>query len=141
MTSMMETNKNVSARDIVLAYFTALQQRDLPAVVSLFADVVDWDVPGHQGLAPWLGKRNTREEIEAFFNLLWCNTEAISGSIDHLLVDGNVALTSGRFASRMLPTGKVYESMFFTEITVNNGLIIKYRLLEEGYGLVLALTA
>jgi len=136
----METNRNVSTRDVVLAYFAALQQRDLPAVISLFANEVDWYIPGHEGLAPWLGKRHTREEIEAFFSLLWGNTEVISGSIDHLLIDGNVALTSGKFASRMLPTGKVYESLFFTEITVTNGLIVKYRLLEEGYGLVLALT-
>ncbi len=136
----MEMKENVTPRDVVMAYFTALQQRDLSAIVKLFADVVDWNVPGHEGLAPWLGKRKTRAEIEAFFNLLWHNTEAISGSVDHLLTEGNVALTSGRFASRMLRTGKVYESMFFTEITVEDGLIVKYRLLEEGYGLVLALT-
>ncbi len=138
--SIMEANKNVSTRDIVMAYFAALQQRDLSAVVKLFADVVDWDIPGHAGLAPWLGKRRTRAEIEVFFNLLWRSTEAVSGSVDHLLVEGNVALTSGRFASRMLQTGKVYESMFFTEIVVERGLIVRYRLLEEGYGLVLALT-
>ena len=137
---LIETPQHGSTRDIVTAYFTALQQRDLPAIVKLFAEEVDWDIPGHQGLALWLGKRRTREAIEEFFTLLWRNTEAISGNLDHLLVEGNVALTSGRFASRMLQTGKVYESMFFTEITVEAGLIAKYRLLEEGYGLVLSLT-
>lgn len=125
--------------DLVIKYFTAIQERDLEKIMPLFADNLDWYIPGNEALAPWLGRRSTKAEVETFFKLLWQHTEPISGSIDHLAVVGTVALTSGAFKTRMLQTDKVFESIFFTEITVENARIIKYRLLEEGFGLVEAL--
>lgn len=136
----MPSTQTDLTREIVIQYFTALQARNLNQITSLFADTIDWYIPGNETLAPWLGKRTRKDHIAAFYTLLWSQTEPISGNIDHMLVEGNVALTSGLFVARMRQTNKLYESIFFTEITVNNGLIVKYRLLEEGYGLVKALT-
>lgn len=132
--------QSTDTRNLVISYFTALQSRNLNEVMALFADTVDWYIPGNETVAPWLGRRSNKQDIETFFKLLWSQTEPVSGSIHHMFVEENVALTSGIFVARMLQTGKYYESIFFTEITIQNNLIIKYRLLEEGYGLVKALT-
>ena len=40
----------------------------------------------------------------------------------------------------MLKTGKTFKSLFFTKITVVDGLIVKYTLLEDTFGLVRALS-
>jgi ketosteroid isomerase-like protein len=128
------------AREIAVKYFTALGQRNLKNAVVLLADELDWFIPGNEKVAPWLGQRTTRAEVESFFSLLWQKTEAISGVINHMATDDNVVIVSGRFETRMLETGKILDSLFFAEITVVAGLIVKYRLLEDSFGLVQALS-
>ncbi len=126
-------------RETSVKYFTALSERDLEKVIVLFADELDWFIPGNKTIAPWLGQRKTRSEVEDFFRLLWQKTEAISGVINHMATDDNVVIISGSFKTRMLDTGKIFDSLFFAEITVVDGLIVKYRLLEDSFGLVQAL--
>src|SRR5262249_2414123 len=101
---------------------------------------VDWYIPGHEALAPWLGRRHHRHEVEAFFRLLFANVDPVRFELQHLLVEGDFAVTTGEFASRMHKTGKVYESLFSTHFTVREGLIVRYRVLEDSHGLVMALT-
>ncbi|MBC9914433.1 nuclear transport factor 2 family protein [Chitinophaga varians] len=124
---------------IVSSFFDAMAKRNLDEILPLFADHVDWYIPGNETLAPWLGRRSTKADVTAFYTMLWQHTTPISGEIFHSMTQGNVTLTSGRFRVKMLQTDRIYESLFFTEITVENNLITKYRLLEEGYGLVVAL--
>jgi uncharacterized protein len=127
-------------QEIVLTYLKALAARDLNAIMPLFSEKVDWDVPGNETLAPWLGKRETAEEVKEFYHLLWKNTEAIDANIDHLFIDGSHAVVTGTFSSKMLQTGAVYTSLFFIHLTVENDLIVRYRLLEDSYGVVKALS-
>ncbi|MCF2498897.1 MULTISPECIES: nuclear transport factor 2 family protein [Dyadobacter] len=61
-------------------------------------------------------------------------------SIEAFAVDGDTVITSGYFETRMLKTDKIFKSLFFTEITVSKGKIVKYRLLEDSFALVLALS-
>jgi ketosteroid isomerase-like protein len=115
----MENNVSTVAREIAVKYFTALGQRNLKNAVVLLADELDWFIPGNEKVAPWLGQRTTRAEVESFFSLLWQKTEAISGVINHMATDDNVVIVSGRFETRMLEG----DSLFFAEITVVAGLI------------------
>lgn len=135
----MENNIAVAARETAIKYFTALAERNLENAVVLFADELDWLIPGNEKIAPWLGQRSTRTEVEKFFSLLWQKTEAVSGVINHMATNDNVVIVSGHFETRMLETGKIFDSIFFAEITVVDGLIVKYRLLEDSFGLVQAL--
>ncbi|ASZ11924.1 nuclear transport factor 2 family protein [Chitinophaga pendula] len=122
-------------------YFQALAQRDLNTILDCFATTLDWHIPGDETLAPWVGTRSSKKEIAEFFALLWQETEPVAGEIFHSFTQGNTNLTAGRFVTRMLRTDRVYTSLFFTEITIHEGLIIKYRLLEDTNGLVQALSA
>ncbi len=58
-----------------------------------------------------------------------------------MLVDGEMAIAVGEFASRILATGKVVESIFFAQFLVRDGLVVRYRLLEDSHAVVVALTA
>ena len=121
-------------------YFYLLAKRSLKEILELFAEDVHWYVPGNRQFAPWTGHRHTRTEVEKFFEELWANTEPLDGQIFHHAAVENVVISSGQFQSRMLPTGKVYTSLFFTEIIYHEGLIIKYTLLEDSGALTEALT-
>ncbi|KAI9032451.1 hypothetical protein DFJ74DRAFT_654420 [Hyaloraphidium curvatum] len=124
----------------ITAFLTALGGRDLDAVVACYSPTCDFLVPGNAAVAPWLGKRTTRDEIREFYTLLWANAEPVSFELQHMVFDGNHCIITGELASRMTKTGKVFESMFTAHITVEDGLMSRYRVQEDSWGLVEAMT-
>lgn len=130
----------METRNIINNYLQALTARNLHVMQSLFADEVDWYIPGNQAVAPWLGRRNTKAEVIDFFRLLWKETIPIAAEIDHIFIDGKKAVIAGDFKTGMLRTDKICDSLFFIRITVENGCIVKYHLLEDSYAVVQALS-
>lgn len=130
----------METRNVVNNYLQALTARNLHVMHALFADEVDWYIPGNQAVAPWLGRRKTKAEIMDFFRLLWQETIPIAADIDHIFIDGKKAVIAGDFKTGMLRTDKICESLFFVRITVENGRIVKYHLLEDSHAVVQALS-
>ncbi|MBO2012968.1 nuclear transport factor 2 family protein [Hymenobacter negativus] len=126
-------------RLLVSTYLQALAARDVPTLMMCFADRVDWDVPGARDLAPWLGPRQQRAEIQQFFELLFAHTVPVDAHLEHLLVEGPVAIVTGTFSSTLTQTGRLFTSPFFISLTMVQGKIVRYRLLEDTHALVVAL--
>lgn len=135
----MSQIQTIQTRKVIHNFYQALADRELEALTLLFAEAIDWDIPGNEELAPWLGKRTKRSEVKDFFKLLWQSIEPISAQIDHILVDDDFAIATGHFSSKMSRSGQVYSSMFSAHFTVRNTQIVRYRLQEDSYGLVEAL--
>ncbi|WP_394832560.1 nuclear transport factor 2 family protein [Pendulispora rubella] len=131
----------MDTRTVVERFFDRLTAGAVEDVAALVSDPVDWYIPGHEAIAPWLGRRTRRHEVEEVYRLLFRNVEPIRFAMHDIVVEGNVAVASGEFASRMLATGNVYESLLFVHFTVVDGQIVRYRLLEDTYGLVRAMSA
>ena len=125
---------------IIQKFLKYLTGRELDELSALFSDDIDWYIPGDETKAPWLGKRNSRQEIVDFYKLLWKNTEAVSAEVSNIYIDDTSAIIEGEFSTRMLQTGKVVDSLFFIHLTVENDLIVKYRLLEDSYAVSKALS-
>jgi|GEM_PF-5708378 hypothetical protein len=49
-------------------FLTAMQNRDLDSMLSLYADSVRKEIPGDTIRIEWLGKRSSQAEIRDFFN-------------------------------------------------------------------------
>ncbi len=126
-------NTTESTQAIVQQFCQALADRNLDKLISLFAEEIDWYIPGNAKVAPWLGKRTHKGEVIQFFRLLWSSTEPINATIDCLLAENNLAVVTGAFSTRMLQTGKVVASLFSIHLTVRDKVIVKYRLLEDSY--------
>lgn len=135
----MSNLQTIKTLDLIQNFFQALAKRELQTILGFFAEEVDWDVPGNEELAPWLGKRKNRNDIKAFYQLLWQGAEPISAQVEHILTDGNFGVATGQFSSRMLRSGQVYSSIFSAHFTLKEGKIIHYRFLEDSHGLVEAL--
>ena len=131
---------NDSTQKIVESFFKYLSERNLEELIKLFSDNIDWYIPGDESKAPWLGRRNNKQQISEFYKLLWENTEPISVTVDNILIDKDTAIIAGDFSTRMLQTNKTVNSLFFIKITIQNGLISKYRLLEDSLEVSKSLT-
>jgi len=135
----MSQTQTIQTREVINNFYQALANRELGVLIHLFAEEIDWDIPGNEELAPWLGKRTKRSEIKDFFKLLWQSVEPVAAQIDHILVQDDFAIATGHFSSIMNRSGQVYSSMFSAHFTVKGTEIIRYRLQEDSYGLVEAL--
>ncbi len=140
MTTNGSTN-TAATRAVVEAFLQRIAGGELERLAELFAEKIDWYIPGNQAVAPWVGRRGSRDEVRDFYRELAANVEPLRVSVDHLLVEGEIAVIVGEFASRMRATGKVVETPFSIWMTVRDGLIVRYRLLEDSHAVVVALTA
>ncbi len=129
-----------NTQSLVQNFFSKLTERNLDELVALFSENVDWYIPGDETKAPWLGRRNSRQDVATFYTLLWSQTEPVSAAIDCLLTDDENAVVTGEFSTRMLATGKMVESLFCIQMKFQDGLITKYRLLEDSYAVSVAMT-
>lgn len=124
---------NEKNTQIVQDFLQFQGERNLSRLMPLFADQVDWYIPGDIAKASWLGRRNTKHEIEEFFIQLWSQTESVSATIDQMMTENDTTLISGEFSTKMLPSGKTVDSLFFIQLTIQDELIVKYRLLEDSF--------
>jgi ketosteroid isomerase-like protein len=128
-------NSVPSTRDVVEEFYDLQFGRKEGNIVDLFADSVDWDLPGNKDKFPWTGKRETREEIELFFQELYNNIQSESFTIDFISVEGENAAVAGQLSSRILKYDKVFSTEFVVIFKVINGKIVKYHFLEDSYKL------
>lgn len=128
-------NSVPSTRDVVEEFYDLQFGRKEGNIVDLFADSVDWDLPGNKDKFPWTGKRETREEIELFFQELYNNIQSESFTIDFISVEGENAAVAGQLSSRILKYDKVFSTEFVIIFKVINGKIVKYHFLEDSYKL------
>ena len=124
---------------IVQNFLQYLTQRDLEKITNLFAEKIDWHIPGNEQKAAWLGKRNTRKEVADFFALLWQHTEPVAARIDHIFYDGDNAVIAAEFTTKMMQTGNLVDNLFFIQLEVDKEKIVRYRLLEDSYAVSTAL--
>ncbi|MCL1673786.1 nuclear transport factor 2 family protein [Elizabethkingia ursingii] len=127
-------------QQVVEQYYHNLALGNYEANVQLFADHVEWRIPGNAECAVWIKDRNTKEEVSTFFKELYENIEGISFDVSGKFYHENRAVVTGHLVSRVLSTGKLFDSHFTVQFTIDNGLITKYLMLEDSYGLVEALS-
>jgi uncharacterized protein len=103
-------------------------------VAELFAETVDWDVPGDERV-PWTGRRSSRDEVAGYFETLWsvCDTAQANNAVSQLLVDGADAVVLGVFTQTIRASGRRFSTPVALHVTVEDGLITHLRLYEDSY--------
>lgn len=121
-------------RAVIAEYDRLLKAWDVDGLAALFAEEVDWEIPGDTATVPWIGKRSTRAEVRAFY------AEDVPKyltpdrfDVDATLVDGALAVRTGELRSQVQATGKWIETRFVQEFTVHNGQITRYLMHEDSW--------
>lgn len=113
----------------------------LAAILELFAEDVDWDIPGNLEAVPWIGPRRNREAVGAFYRELVAQIVPERFEVKRMLADDEAAVALGELASRVKATGRLIESPFAFVLTVKEGRIVHYRLLEDSHAVARAAMA
>jgi ketosteroid isomerase-like protein len=138
-----DTNMHATAQtthEIVDAFFARFGGGDLPGLLDLFADKVDFSVPGAPNV-PWTGTRSGKDEIEDFFTTLGRELgPAEEFTIGTTVIQDGHAVVTGRCRFTVLSTGKPFVNEFALHFTVADAKIVGYRMYEDSHAISAAFT-
>lgn len=129
-----------TARQVVECYLAAVAEfqadpnpSNLAIVADAFAEEVDWNIAGDTDTVPWIGERRGKTGVAEFFTDLRKDNDPQRFAIRKILADTDTVVVLGDLATRVKATGRLIETEFALDITVRDGLIVRYRLIEDSF--------
>lgn len=109
------------------------QGADTDQIAKLFSADVEFSIAGDVGALPWIGRRTGRRAISDFIRDTRRLIERVRFDIQEILVSDDRAVIVGELASRINATGKLVESDFALILTVSDGEISRFNLIEDSF--------
>ena len=133
----VEVAQNV---DVVQQGYEAFGHGDIPAVLELLTDDVEWTEQG-PSVIPFAGTFRGREGIAEFFTLLDETLEFEQFEPRKFVGQGDTVVVVGYERGLVKPTGRTFEHEWAHVYTLRDGKIATGLFLEDTAGLVDALSA
>src|SRR5438105_11185456 len=102
-------------------------------IAKLFSQALKWDIAGDTGVLPWIGHKSGRAAITDFVRDSRAMIERISFEVYDILASDNRAVILGSLASKLKRTGKIVKTAFAIVLTVANGEIVRFQMLEDSF--------
>ena len=110
-------------------------------IAAMFAEAVDFDIAGDTATVPWIGPRTGRAGVAQYFADMRAMTVVRDVSIFTIVGDDQTAAVLGRFVTEVVANGRLMESDFALVLNVADGLITRYRVLEDSFAVAEAVRA
>ena len=107
--------------------YAAFGRGDIPAVLSTFADDIEWIKPGPQEIISSAGRRRGREQMAQFFAALAGSEEVESFEPQEFFASGDKVAVVGTYRGRVKSTGQRFESDWVQIFTFRGGRIVQMR--------------
>jgi ketosteroid isomerase-like protein len=122
----------MSTLSVVQDFLDRLGAQDADGVGELFAEKIDWHVPGNPSL-PWTGVREHGSDVPVFLRTMWSHFVAGESRVspDSVVVDGETAVVFAEFTHTAASTGRVFTTPVALRIQVVDGKIVKLHLFED----------
>ena len=101
-------------------------QGEIPAVLDLLSEDVEWLIPGPES-APPAGSWHGREQVGQFFEVLSGSQEPRQFEPREFVAQGDRVVTLGHYLWRVMATGGEWESDFAHLFTVRDGRITRFQ--------------
>ncbi|BES85703.1 hypothetical protein PEC302107_11650 [Pectobacterium araliae] len=130
---------NISPSAVVEEFFRRTGSgAPVEKIAELVSEQVDWFVAGDTSIVPWIGRKIGKAGAAEFYAQIREQIESEAFEVCEMLAQGNRVVVIGELASRVLRTGKLIESEFCFDFTVENGEIIRFRLFEDSFAVAKA---
>ena len=107
-------------------------------IAMLFSADLDYEIPGDDGVLPWVGKKTGRSAMADFLKGLGTMTERIEFDIDDVMASDSRAVVLGHLVTKINATGKVIEGTFALVLTIRGDEIVRFQMLEDSYATAVA---
>src|SRR2546423_5783221 len=102
-------------------------------IAKLFSETLEWEIAGDTGALPWIGHKSGRAAITDFVRDSRAMIERISFEVHDILASDQRAVILGSLASKLKRTGKIITTDFAVILTVSNGEIVRFQMLEDSF--------
>jgi uncharacterized protein len=123
----MSEHKNV---ETVQQIYAAVGRGDIPALLTLLSDEIEWSMPG-PSVIPWTGTRRGRQQVAEFFGLLRKTLKSQQFEPREFIAQGDTVVVLGYERSLVKPTGRTFEQEWVHVYTLGEGKIRKCRIFED----------
>ena len=122
----MTTVSTGSATAVVKQVYDAFLRQDVPAILALVADRVDWEFVGSSTL-PYAGRRRDHTSVGDFFAAVAQSDDVHEFEAREFMESGEHVTVLGWERSTARDTGQPFESEWAHIFTVKNGKITRWR--------------
>lgn len=112
---------------VVKALYAALGKGDIPAVLAMLAEDVEWEMPHPREIVPFGGKWQGREEVGKFFATMHDYTEFKQVALQEFVAQNDKVIVLGHIKVLVKPTEREYENDLVAVWTVENGKVKQMR--------------
>lgn len=112
--------------------------RSPDAIAAPFADDLLFEVQGDEGVLPWIGRKTGRLAMADFMRDLRALTEPLSLDVEDILASDDRAAIVGSLRTRIKATGKIMASQFAIILTITDGVVTRFQMLEDSFNLARA---
>lgn len=139
MTSSTKNQK--TTEELTISFMDRLDGQDAEGIGELFADEIDWYVPGSEAL-PWTGSRCRRAHVAEYFRTMWAAfvPGQSTATVDKVVINGNDAVVFSSFSHTVAKNGKRLNTSAVMHLTIANGQIVRMHLYEDTLAVYKAFT-
>ena len=134
----MSEQENVQ---VVQEAYAAFKRGDIPSLLNMLTDDVEWWVNGPPEIIPYAGARRGREQVAQFFTTVDETVEFPEFEPDEFIAQGDKVVTIGHDQERVKKTGRTAQNRWAMVFTLRGGKIASFRSYEDSAAVVAAFTA
>jgi len=125
-------NPQQTVEEVVASFLQRLAKQDADGIGELFADQIDWNVPGSKEL-PWTGPRSRREHVAEYFRTMWpwFVPGQSTADLEKMVISGDDAVLLADFTHTVAKNGKRLHTPVALHLTITNGQIVRMHLYED----------
>ena len=115
---------------VVRDFYATLERGDLPQVINLVEEEVDWQSPvthTHPPEIPWSTIRHTRQEVAAFFKELGQHVKPEGFELLGITAQDDRVVVEGRNRGTVRRTGRAYEHEWVMVFSIRGDKIVRFR--------------
>jgi len=112
---------------IVKEAYAAFKRGDIPSILNMLSDDVNWFLPGPTDIVPVAGMRRGRAEVGQFFSTLDETQEAKQFEPQEFIAQGDKVVVLGQYTWRVKATGREFSSDWAHVFTVRDGKVVGFK--------------
>ena len=109
--------------------------RDPAEIAAPFAEDLVFEIQGDDGVMPWIGRKTGRNAMADFLWALRTLTEPVAFDVEDILASDSRAAIIGSLQTRIKATGKITATQFAFILTIGNGVVTRFQMLEDSFSL------
>jgi ketosteroid isomerase-like protein len=120
------------AKSVASKLLECIGAHDLASMKELFAEEIEWFVPGSSAL-PWTGRRTRGSQASEFFEVMWPHyvVGKSTADVDEVISDGKNVFITGTFSHVIKSSGNAFTTPVVLHLKVENGRIRYLQLYED----------